>query len=381
MQKKNEGILIAVGREYLIYSTDKGEETILGNNSLKLKLVTDPGMRDSDLDGIRDRLELGYSDTTPIDSSPWITTPSKASWTERIQRDPHHNMMKPEDEPIKNWVDTSIPAGGGEPSYTDPLNPDSDYDGLPDGWRDGWTYNPTQTPPEGQRTTNLNNMRYGGLNYWRYNESAWGLFVDKLDNKVQIYELRTRCGEMRSFPNFAIFLGHFGEIREGEDLNGNGKAEHDGHDWGFKTDTFESEGVDDAHGAAEWNNETLPDSRDSDGDEMGDAYEVWYSHIPPWKDGEEYILDPTTYDCDKDTESVPTRSGQGCEAWSEPMVFHQPARKGHTYECEIGAQYGGLRTESGYAENKACGEIFHPCTPIASYDGKVIKRKDCLVWI
>jgi hypothetical protein len=169
----------------------------------ELNLGTNPGMKDSDLDGVRDRLELGYLDTNNIDSSPWITTPSKASWTERIQRDPHHNMMKPEDEPIDNWVDTGIWGGGGEPSFTDPLNPDSDYDGLPDGWRDGWTYNPAQTPPEGQRTTNLNNMRYGGLNYWRYNECAWGLYVDKLDNKVQIYE--------------------------GEDLNGDGKAEHDGH--------------------------------------------------------------------------------------------------------------------------------------------------------
>jgi hypothetical protein len=211
----------------------------------ELNLGTNPGMKDSDLDGIRDRLELGYSDTQYIDGSPWIDTPSKASWTERIQRDPHHNMMKPEDNSIKNWVDTSWQEGGGEPSFTDPLNPDSDFDGLPDGWRDGWTYNPTQTPPEGQKTTNLNNMRYGSLNYWRFNESSWGLHVDKLDNKVQIYE--------------------------GEDLNGDGKALHTGHPWGFKTDTFESEGVDDSTGSAQWNEETDAASRDTDGDEMGDV--------------------------------------------------------------------------------------------------------------
>jgi hypothetical protein len=135
----------------------------------------------------------------------------------------------------------------------------------------------------------LNNMRYGGLNYWRYNESAWGLYVDKIDNKVQIYE--------------------------GEDLNGNGKNDTgQGHVWGFKTDTFESEGVDDSTGSAQWNRETEPNSRDTDGDEMGDAYEVWYSHIAPWKHANgTYILDPTIPDADKDSESVPTQSGQGCE--------------------------------------------------------------------
>jgi len=69
---------------------------------------TNGEFRDSDFDGVRDSVEIGRNGSDVDPYTTYDTLP------ENIDADPGNT--------------------------TDPLNPDTDGDGLPDGWRDGWGY-------------------------------------------------------------------------------------------------------------------------------------------------------------------------------------------------------------------------------------------------
>jgi len=247
-------------------------------------LGTNPGYRDTDLDGLRDGIELDYNNNQ-LEGQ----TSSKASWTERIARDPLHDPLAPHEMlNFPNYDQNPSPF-----TNTDPLNSDTDHDGLPDGWRDGWTYNPSQEPPKLTESYDMNTLRYKNYNYWRYDVSLWGQSYDKIDNKIQIWE--------------------------GEDLNLDGDVQTG--PWGFEPKTYEAiVPVPIGHTGAgqflyQWNGESYSnagDSEDTDhngipeGDGVPDGYEAWFSHLDPifGSDGN-YILDPTVDDHLKDADSSP----------------------------------------------------------------------------
>ena len=81
-------------------------------------------------------------------------TDSPGSWTERIAH---------WDTP---YAYTRINNYDADPeSTTDPLDTDTDNDGLSDGWTDGWIYK-----PEVERIPLTNGQTYRDIGYWRYNQ-------------------------------------------------------------------------------------------------------------------------------------------------------------------------------------------------------------------
>ncbi|MFO8050436.1 MAG: hypothetical protein R6V01_01900 [Thermoplasmatota archaeon] len=184
--------------------------------------------RDTDGDSIRDGIELSISGMN------LMTTESTGSWFERKARNlDYFNLSH-----ISN-IDQDMFTS------TDPLDTDTDDDGLPDGWIDGWSY--------------FGSYKYG---YWGsyYSPEGWKGGYD-YDNLIQVWE--------------------------GEDINLDGEMDGTPGTWDFDGITFEFTGS----GA-----ESNPLSKDSDDDGLPDGYEVWYATREPFVDqNSALILSPRDY--------------------------------------------------------------------------------------
>lgn len=220
------------------------------------------GYRDTDYDGIRDAVEIGWNETKINDNGGETCSPG--SWRERIA-----HWDSPYDyTPINNWDANTT-------TTTDPFNSDTDDDGIPDGWCDGWTYEFSPINPSSVRTYQKNTNMFKDENYWRYDKTYWK-FGGVMDCLVQIWE--------------------------GEDLNLDGAHETISN-WGFDGLTYER--------LSTSSGETEPDDDDTDNDLLPEGYEVWYSHLEPcvlsdagtpFPGDDVYFLDPTKDDArlDKD---------------------------------------------------------------------------------
>jgi beta propeller repeat protein len=221
---------------------------------------TDPGQRDTDYDGIRDGVELGITPQYILYHHGELSSPG--SWIERIAHSSDHSASNLS---LINNYDKDMGT-----TVTDPLDFDTDDDGIPDGWIDGWSYNAFPFTFGDIRSYHTNNNRYQYFSYWRYNKDYWGRW-NPVDMIVQIYE--------------------------GEDLNLDGSPGSETGNWGFdENNTFESTAT----------RETRADKIDSDNDGMPDGYEVWYSHIEPFRNSDnQYILNPTVNDASGDYDPNP----------------------------------------------------------------------------
>jgi hypothetical protein len=218
--------------------------------------------RDTDLDGIRDGVELGISADAIANMNGDVY--SGGSWMERISHSEEHTPY--DFSPIANFdADTDPDINTlGLIVTTDPLDPDTDDDGLPDGWVDGWTYDGRILRDTEVKSYNTL-LQYEDIYYYRYNPDKWGFGTEK-DNLIQIYE--------------------------GEDYNCDGNFLmqndwNDGEKWQFYSDTFEPVSFYDftspnqQNGKYTFNSETNPVKGDSDEDTLPDGYEVWYSITDP----------------------------------------------------------------------------------------------------
>jgi hypothetical protein len=228
---------------------------------------TNMAYRDTDLDGIRDGVELGLSSSEITAMNGEVSSPG--SWFERIANSDSHVPF--DYTPINNW-DADHNFYPAQPFFTtDPFDKDTDDDGLPDGWLDGWIYQ-SGIVDSGESLSYQNLLQYEDIYYWRYDQSKWEQ-SGEVDLMVQIYE--------------------------GEDLNLDGHCNSYGSisDWSFYSDTFEPQNhIDPITGRLIMNSETNPATEDSDfdgtsvvGDGLPDGYEVWYSHIDPIR-RYEYVL-------------------------------------------------------------------------------------------
>jgi hypothetical protein len=93
---------------------------------------TDPEYRDTDFDGLRDRIELGLSGETDSYTI-WDTNQSIASRFESLER----NLSVNASQPLGTKSNDDADSGR---TTTNPLNRDNDTDGNPDGCLDGWGY-------------------------------------------------------------------------------------------------------------------------------------------------------------------------------------------------------------------------------------------------
>jgi parallel beta-helix repeat protein len=173
--------------------------------------LTSPCYRDTDFDGIRDRVELGYVGDTD-QYTVYDTSPSRGSSFERIA----YNYQDDPDNKITNQD-----ADNGS-TTTDPLDLDTDDDGLPDGSIDGWAYRPIT----GTRKT-------------CHELDKWGEFEEP-NNLFQFWE--------------------------GEDFNIDGAVFSSG--WQINSNNISIGG------------ETDPNNNDTDNDSLPDGWEVWYRISP-----------------------------------------------------------------------------------------------------
>jgi hypothetical protein len=221
-----------------------------------LKYRTNPGRRDSDFDGIRDGVEIGLSESDIL--SQGGTTKSFGSWIERTLRysNPYNYNS------ILNYDLDTI--------STDPLDPDSDDDGLPDGWIDGWVYHKNNIDVANIKSFEQSLQINKDVSSWQYDELHWGR-SGIFDSVISIYE--------------------------GEDFNCDGKYDQP-TEWMFERDIL-SRNV--------WSNqnwiETNSFDYDSEDDTIPDGYEVYFSIQDPILDinGNLY-LDPLTSDNNLDLE-------------------------------------------------------------------------------
>jgi len=201
-----------------------------------------PGLRDTDFDGLRDRTELGSEKTDDDPYTIWDSTPSMASLWEMMMRNcdgEPTSLSSSTNRSFPNWdADTS--------DTTDPNNPDSDFDGLPDGAIDGWWYNPDANSMEQYTSQSTNLYLYKEAFERPYMRDYWG-FTGTADNIVHVWE--------------------------GEDFNLTGKVESVFIPWGFET----SHPV----GKRTGTEETDPTEEDSDSDGLPDGYEALYSQDAP----------------------------------------------------------------------------------------------------
>ncbi|MHA1806494.1 MAG: LamG-like jellyroll fold domain-containing protein [Candidatus Thorarchaeota archaeon] len=200
---------------YFFPLNDDADQDGVSDYDEMLVYYTNPEYRDTDYDGIRDGVELG------IDPDELMTESSLGSWTERICQngDPFDFTL------INNWdADYDFDDDGVlEPEgddidaiiyVTNPFDPDTDGDGLVDGWKDGWRYWTEEDfltedgytededygynlylPKNETGQTDEDQIIWSFYN--RYDDRLWG-YYGQADNVVQIYE--------------------------GEDLNCNGKV-------------------------------------------------------------------------------------------------------------------------------------------------------------
>ncbi|MCX8173660.1 MAG: hypothetical protein N3F63_03510 [Thermoplasmata archaeon] len=172
--------------------------------------------RDTDLDGLRDTIEA--------DATAPVNVRMRSSYWERML-----------------FFGSPFCYGGLGPmleirSQTSPTNPDSDFDGLPDGFVDGWQYSSDETG------------KYMAAN-WRRSGPCDGI--------IQVWEF--------------------------EDLNLNGVYEPYGWwgDWGFLPPSFEFYHYID-NGILHIFGETDATRADTDGDACVDGYEVLYATKEPY---------------------------------------------------------------------------------------------------
>ncbi|RLF69714.1 MAG: hypothetical protein DRN40_06225, partial [Thermoplasmata archaeon] len=220
--------------------------------------------KDADKDGIGDGAEIGSyhtrgyrrdSDGDGIRdaielsiSGPNLCTPeSPGSWYERKLRNNDYFDFSP----ISN-EDSDLTTN------TDPLDEDTDDDGLPDGWIDGWYYWGDY---------------YGGAWSNYYVEERWGRGITYYDGLIQVYE--------------------------GEDFDLDGAVDGSMLSWDFDGVTYEFKGS--------GSEETNPNVKDTDSDQIPDGYEIWYAIKEPLVDNnKELLLDPTNsadYAKDLDTDA------------------------------------------------------------------------------
>ncbi len=230
------------------------------NDKLEFEFGTDFGDRDTDGDGLRDGVELGLSEQF-IEWSHGVSA-STGSYFERLS---HSETRSPFNYSLIHNYDADNGA-----TVTDPNNPDTDSDGVPDGWIDGWYYGEEVFPRLYRNSNNDFWDRYDNLDYWEYQSSLWGRKMDP-DNVRQVYE--------------------------GEDMNLNGKKEPFTETWSFDPYTFEYCN----------SGETNSTMKDTDSDGIEDGYEVWYSHLWPYfiyRDGKVEGMDPTVDDSNKDVDGI-----------------------------------------------------------------------------
>ncbi|MBN1281081.1 MAG: choice-of-anchor J domain-containing protein [Candidatus Thermoplasmatota archaeon] len=272
------------------------------NDAIELyETFTTLGYRDSDYDGLRDAVELGWTSQTISATGGEVS--SAGSWRERIA---HH------DSAYNYTAINNYDADAN--TTTDPFNPDSDADGIPDGWCDGWVYQPNPVNPTGVKSYQKNANMFKDVNYWRYDKNFW-VFGGVMDCLVQIWE--------------------------GEDLNLNGARGTNMSSWGFDAVTYER--LDTTSG------ETEPADEDSDDDQLPEGYEVWYSHVEPCvlsdagtpliPTDDIYFLDPTNDDArfDFDVDATGTElfnqstggswltlDGAGVHALAQKILLNTP---------------------------------------------------------
>ena len=213
---------------------------------------TDPQLPDSDGDGLPDGLESGWRSADPGNTQTNVDTNGDGFPNFRGDRDPPFFNTVPDnwDVPNYNFNDgrTKLIAG----SMTDPLNPDSDGDGLPDGREDG-------------------------------NRNGWvdgdGMALGPEDPK----SVRVNAGD---WPD---------GIRQNwetwsETDPGNSDSDGDGLSDGYGEDVNLNGAVDgDSNSNRVWNagelwQESDPLNPDTDGDGLPDGWEVRYG-LDPWDNG------------------------------------------------------------------------------------------------
>ena len=209
------------------------------------QIGTDSTLRDTDGDMIRDGVEDGQDNAGS----------SMGSWIERtiINKNPYD----------LSYI-TNNDADSGT-TTTDPLDVDSDGDGLPDGWIDGWLYEPFHLSEAELKTFDQEDTILSQIKIWQYNESNWKN-GGEVDGTKQMFE--------------------------GEDFDLDGGKNTTGS-YLFSLKNFE----------IICSNETDSSDYDTDGDQIPDGYEVWYSQYEPiLAVNDSLFLDPTTidshWDCD-----------------------------------------------------------------------------------
>jgi hypothetical protein len=118
-------------------------------------------MRDTDLDGMRDRIELGFADTETDEYTIYDTTPSIASIYERKVRNLNMSV---------DYIDN---YDANTNTVTDPNDMDTDNDGLPDGAIDGIFFDTLYST--------FGDLGPKGTNTWKISE-------DLIDYSVQFWE-------------------------------------------------------------------------------------------------------------------------------------------------------------------------------------------------
>jgi len=334
-----DGDTVEDGDEYeqgaFPYNADADEDGLADAQELNLK--TDPGYRDSDFDGLRDRIELGVPPGDDDPNTIWDSEAGLASLWERTMRYCGGNPIDL-GQGTPTQMPNGVPGGG---AGTNPNDPDTDGDGIPDGCIDGWWYDPVGYS-QGQYTTKAVSLnQYEDAFSKPYNEKYWG-FVGTSDNYVQVWE--------------------------GEDFNLDGI--YDTGTWTFE----EGSGVEPI-GVRTGDSETDPTDPDSDGDTMDDGFEILFSQESPFRspsNGDQYGLNPcfggdanwhVDVDCDDHIEMGSGASSAnevqitdvGCSAIAMKCIGNGD----YIYEVEVELEpkFDGVKAEFAGLEVFECGNI------------------------